>query len=190
MTDVRDKRHLTTGDVAELCGVSFRTVTRWIQRGALNAFKLPGRGDHRIPRADLMQFLHDQQMPIPDELRPEERRVVVADRDSRRAEAIRRALVKRGLVPLVVGSAFHAGVAAAAFRPAALIVDLGLPGLGGETALSVLRGEASLSAVPLLALREAGGRAASNGGRAVADVVLRSDAGAEEVAEAVATVVP
>ncbi len=189
MSDVRDKRHLTTGDVAALCGVSFRTVTRWIHRGALKAFKLPGRGDHRIPRADLLQFLHDQSMPIPDELRPEERRVVVADRDSQRAEAVRRALEARGLVPLIVDSAFHAGIAAAAFPPAALVVDLGLPGLGGESALTVLRGEASLSAVPVLAFAEAGKRASSNGGRAVADVMLRSDAGAEEVAAAVATVV-
>ena len=189
MVDLRDKRHLTTGDVATLCGVSFRTVTRWIQRGALSAFKLPGRGDHRIPRADLLHFLHDQAMPIPSELRPEELRVVVADRDGRRAEAVRRALEARGLVPLIVSSAFHAGIAAAASPPAALVVDLGLPGLGGESALTVLRGEASLSAVPVLALVENGDRAPSRGGRTVADVMLRSDAGAEEVAAAVVTVV-
>jgi len=189
VTDVREKRHLTTGDVAELCGVSFRTVTRWIQRGTLEAFKLPGRGDHRIPRGELIRFLHAQKMPIPEELRPEERRVLLADRDECRAKAVRKALEARGLDPLIVSTAFQAGVAAAASPPAAMVGALGLPGSGGVSALSVLRNEASLSAVPVLALVENGDRTPSNGGRLEADFVLRSDAGAEEVAAAVARVV-
>jgi excisionase family DNA binding protein len=46
---VTDKQALTTGEAAKYCGVNFRTVIRWIERGHLDAYKLPGRGDNRIP---------------------------------------------------------------------------------------------------------------------------------------------
>ncbi len=39
---------LTTGEAARICGVNFRTVLRWIDRGLLPAYKLPGRGDRRV----------------------------------------------------------------------------------------------------------------------------------------------
>ncbi len=64
------KRNLTTGDIAKLCGVNFRTVIRWIQRGHLKAFQLPGRGDNRVQVADFIEFLNENNMPIPEELQP------------------------------------------------------------------------------------------------------------------------
>ena len=36
----------TTGEIAKFVGVNFRTVIRWIERGQLDGYKLPGRGDH------------------------------------------------------------------------------------------------------------------------------------------------
>ena len=34
---------LTTGEAARYCDVNFRTVIRWIEKGYLKAYKLPGR---------------------------------------------------------------------------------------------------------------------------------------------------
>ncbi len=62
-----DKRSLTTGEVAYFCGVNFRTVIRWIKRGHLNAYQLPGRGDNRIGVGDFLNFMEKYGMPVPEE---------------------------------------------------------------------------------------------------------------------------
>lgn len=55
----------TTGAVARHCGVHLRTVLRWIERGEIQAFQLPGRGDHRVASADLAVFLRRHGIPLP-----------------------------------------------------------------------------------------------------------------------------
>ena len=57
------QRVLTTGEVARFCGVNFRTVLRWIERGQLVAYRLPGRGDHRIKMDDFLAFMAER-LPI------------------------------------------------------------------------------------------------------------------------------
>lgn len=61
-------RMLTTGEIAQHCGVNARTVIRWIKRGYLNAYQLPGRGDNRVAVEDFVNFLKAHDMPIPEGL--------------------------------------------------------------------------------------------------------------------------
>ena len=56
---MNDKRTLTTGEIANYCGVNFRTVIRWIQRGQLRAYQLPGRGDNRVEVHNFIAFLRE-----------------------------------------------------------------------------------------------------------------------------------
>ena len=55
--------YLTTGVVARHCGVSKVTVLRWIEKGHLAAFKLPG-GQNRIRRDDFYAFAARHGIPI------------------------------------------------------------------------------------------------------------------------------
>ena len=55
--------HITTGTVAKYCGVSKVTVLRWIEKGHLNAFRLP-EGHCRIHRDDFFAFLAKNSIPI------------------------------------------------------------------------------------------------------------------------------
>ncbi|MDI6814718.1 MAG: helix-turn-helix domain-containing protein [Dehalococcoidales bacterium] len=48
--------YLTTGVIAQYCGVSRVTVLRWIQKWHLPGFKLPA-GHYRIHRDDFSEFL-------------------------------------------------------------------------------------------------------------------------------------
>lgn len=63
-----ERQVLTTGEVAKYCGVNPRTVIRWIERGHLKAYHLPGRGDSRVEVHDFLSFLREHEMPIPEEL--------------------------------------------------------------------------------------------------------------------------
>ena len=55
--------YLTTGAVARHCGVSKVTVLRWIEKGNLKAFKLPG-GQNRIQRDDFYAFADKHSIPL------------------------------------------------------------------------------------------------------------------------------
>ena len=55
ITHHADSRLLTVKDVAEMCGVSLKTVRRWIASGELHVYRL-GR-QLRVSPADLATFL-------------------------------------------------------------------------------------------------------------------------------------
>ena len=70
----------TTGEIAALCDVNLRTVIRWIDRGALKGFKLPGRGNNRVREEDFIAFLHEHEMPVPPELQKKiSRHILIVD---------------------------------------------------------------------------------------------------------------
>lgn len=50
---------LTTGEVADICGVAPHTVSKWYDSGEFpNAFRIPGgSNDRRIPNTDLLAFI-------------------------------------------------------------------------------------------------------------------------------------
>ena len=56
------REYYTTGNVAELCGVSRITVLRWIEKAYLPAFRLP-EGHYRIHVSDLNRFLKEYNIP-------------------------------------------------------------------------------------------------------------------------------
>ena len=55
--------YITTGAVAEYCGVSKVTILRWISKGYLIAFRLP-EGHYRIHRDDFSKFLEKHSIPV------------------------------------------------------------------------------------------------------------------------------
>jgi two-component system, OmpR family, response regulator VicR len=129
---------LTTGEAAEICGVNFRTVLRWIDRGLLQAYKLPGRGDRRVTRAALRSFMAEH--GIPDRSAPPPpplpRRVLIADDEPAMARAIERVLRGAGFETAIAANGFEAGALLPTFRPGVMTLDLRMPGMDG---LDVLR---------------------------------------------------
>ena len=57
--------YLTTGAIARYCGVSKVTVLRWIEKGMLQSFKLPG-GQNRILRETFLAFADQHGIPVSD----------------------------------------------------------------------------------------------------------------------------
>jgi len=104
------KQILTTGEAAKYCGVHFRTVARWIDKGLLKAHKLPGRGDNRIQIADFIGFLQENDLPIPPELM-NTYKVLIVDDEPIMAKTIQRALRLKGYETQIVNNSFGAGTA-------------------------------------------------------------------------------
>jgi len=130
---------LTTGEAAKHCGVNFRTVIRWIERGKLKAYKLPGRGDHRIQVEDFVEFLRENQMPVPAELEGLNRSILVIEDQPEMASAIRRVLIRQGFEVEVARDGFSAGTMLSRMKPSLVTLDLKMPGMDGYEVLNFIR---------------------------------------------------
>lgn len=135
---VKEQAPLTTGQVARYCGVNFRTVIRWIERGHLKGYKLPGRGDNRVQVADFVKFLTANNMPVPAEFQTEQR-VLVIDDDVSMAKAIQRVLKRAGFSVELAHSGFEAGAKLVDNPPALVTLDLNMPGMSGLDVLAQIR---------------------------------------------------
>jgi excisionase family DNA binding protein len=60
---------LTTGDIAKLCEVAPRTVSKWIDTHKLKGYRIPGSNDRRVLKRDLIDFMQSSGMPVPPSLR-------------------------------------------------------------------------------------------------------------------------
>jgi len=59
----KGKDVLTTGDVAKICHVAPRTVSKWFDNGQLKGYRIPGSKDRRIPVSELVRFMKMHNMP-------------------------------------------------------------------------------------------------------------------------------
>jgi excisionase family DNA binding protein len=58
----KGRRVYTTGQVAKICSVAPRTVSKWFDSGKLKGYRIPGSQDRRVPRWALLEFLRESKM--------------------------------------------------------------------------------------------------------------------------------
>src|SRR3954468_15111863 len=80
----------TTHDISRLLQVDPSTVSKWIDRGILLAFRTPG-GHRRVRSGDLRSFLIAHQMPVPDELGSSTIQLLVVDDEKPVLDGLKRA---------------------------------------------------------------------------------------------------
>ncbi|MBD3347153.1 MAG: response regulator [Chitinivibrionales bacterium] len=145
------KRTLTSGEVARFCEVNFRTVLRWIEKGMLRSYRLPGtRKDHRIKVEDLVVFLKENNMPIPEDLGPVVPRVLIVDDDKSMAKSIRRSLIEQDYDTEIAFDGFSAGTLMQRFMPSVVTLDLAMPGMGGVDVIKFIRSRPEFAHVKVL----------------------------------------
>ena len=143
---------LTTGEVARICGVAPRTVTKWFDAGQLRGFKIPGSRDRRIPRESLVRFMKAYGIPLRG-LDGGCTRVLIVDAEYDAADALRAALENSFDYEVQVASGvFEAGLLARQNRPHVLLLDTSLPGLNPREMRQALRADPELVATRVVAV--------------------------------------
>ncbi len=101
------------------------SVNRWIDSGKLKAYRTPG-GHRRVPEENLMDFLAECGMPVPDELKPQQLSVLLVDSDRQLMRSLRRSLsrARRGLQLETCASLHQALVFIGARRPDVVLWNL------------------------------------------------------------------
>jgi excisionase family DNA binding protein len=121
------KTVLTTGEVAKICKVAPRTVSKWFDSGQLRGYRIPGSKDRRIPVEHLLRFMRSHGMPL-NGLDAGHKRLVILDADPGLGDALRRALAGNGGYEVATASsAIEAGAVVSEQKPDVFIVDVTLP---------------------------------------------------------------
>ena len=114
---------LTTGQVARICHVAPRTVTKWFDTGRLRGYRIPGSRDRRIPRPQLLAFMRAHGIPIDCLERTDTRVLIVGGSDTLRRELEN---LGRYQVQLAVNR-FDAGMLAQQMRPHVVVLETATP---------------------------------------------------------------
>jgi excisionase family DNA binding protein len=117
---------LTTGEVARICNVAPRTVSKWFDSGALRGYRIPGSKDRRIPLSQLIRFMKHHNMPL-NGLMTGATRVLIVDAERDIIEVLEKILEGEAKYEVETAtSGFAAGVIAERFRPNVLLLDMHL----------------------------------------------------------------
>ena len=148
----KGKNVLTTGDVAKICNVAPRTVSKWFDNGQLKGYRIPGSKDRRIPLSELVRFMKANNMPI-TALPVGKIRVLVVNSDSSAADALAEALQnKAGYEVQVVKSTFETGVTAQKFAPHVLLVSFLAKDIDAMDISRNIRSSEDLQTIKIIAL--------------------------------------
>ena len=121
------KTVFTTGEVAKICSVAPRTVSKWFDAGLVRGYRIPGSKDRRIPVEQLIRFMHAHGIPL-NGLSSACTRVLVLDSDEALGQRIDAALVDGdGYEVKTATSALEAGAIIHQFKPDVILVDVTLP---------------------------------------------------------------
>lgn len=120
---------LTSYQVGALLQVNPSSVNKWVKDGRIPAFRTPG-GHRRIRAADLVTFLTEHKMPIPQSLSAAaKRRVLIVENDARHLESLQRGIkaLSERIEAIFVNNGVDAMVQVGAFRPHLVLLDANMP---------------------------------------------------------------
>ena len=145
------KRVFTTGEAAQICGLSQQTIIRCFDAGRLGGFKVPGSKFRRIPREDLIRFMKANNLAL-DLLQGSVRRVLAVDDDRAMLALYQHAFLKESnLYELhTAENGYDAGLLTERLRPQVLILDYMLPDINGVAVCKRIRAIEHLSDLKIL----------------------------------------
>jgi excisionase family DNA binding protein len=147
---VRHKAVYTTGEAAEICKLSQQTIIRCFDSGQLNGFRVPGSKFRRIPRALLLQFMKENNIPL-DGFGGDKIRILVVDDDPEIVELFLDALQSDGRFEVATAqTGYDAGVLTQQFSPDIVVLDYMLPDINGNVVCKTVRDNPELSHIKIL----------------------------------------
>src|SRR5262245_58359412 len=121
------KKVFTTGQVAKICKVAPRTVSKWFDSGRLRGYRIPGSQDRRIPREHLIKFLKEHGMPLGELEEEGLHKILIIGADKLFVDRVKELLPEDDDYKYELAhSGFEAGIQAESFHPDTIIIDLAM----------------------------------------------------------------
>ena len=117
------KTIFTTGQVAKICKVAPRTVSKWFDSGRLRGYRIPGSQDRRIPREHLIRFLKEHGMPL-GELEDEAvGKILIVGAETGIRNGLKEQMGSDTFKLDFANSGFEAGIQAESLHPDCVVID-------------------------------------------------------------------
>src|ERR1700686_4096148 len=121
------KKVFTTGQVAKICKVAPRTVSKWFDSGRLRGYRIPGSQDRRIPREHLIRFLKEYGMPLRELEEEGLHKILIIGAEKVFLDRVRELLPEsEEFKHELANNGFEAGALAESFHPDTIIIDLAM----------------------------------------------------------------
>ncbi|MBN1127052.1 MAG: helix-turn-helix domain-containing protein [Sedimentisphaerales bacterium] len=148
----KKKDVLTTGQVAQICNVAPRTVTKWFDSGQLKGYRIPGSRDRRIPTNELVRFMKAHDIPT-DGLDIGTLRILILDSNTSRAESQAQSLRdKRDYEVHTAFNSFDAGLFAQKMLPHVILINLMAREIDASQVCRYVRSNSDLSGTKVVAV--------------------------------------
>lgn len=143
----------TTHDISRLLQVDPSTVSKWIDRGILMAFRTPG-GHRRVRSSDLRSFLIAHQMPVPEELGSPVVRLLVVDDEKAVLDSVKRTFkpFASQIELTTTTSGVEALLLVSEQKPHGMLIDLNMPDIDGLEVCRRIRARKQLESVRLITM--------------------------------------
>src|SRR5205814_8314123 len=149
-TKVKDV--LTTGEVAKICNVAPRTVSKWFDSGALHGYRIPGSKDRRIPLNQLIRFMKQHGMPL-NGLMTGQTRILIVDDEQDIVEVLEKILEDEAKYEVEVAKGgFAAGITAEKFRPHVILMEMHLKDIDGKEVAKAVKSNPDLQLTKVIAM--------------------------------------
>lgn len=147
--------------IGKMLNVSRQAVNQWIDKGYIQSYRTPG-GHRRVRRADLIGFLKERKIPIPEVLQKSiddranevQPRIMMIDDDEDFLVLMQQAILEQ--LPRAQVSLFSNGydalVALGANIPDLLVLDLKMPKIDGLEVCQRLKSNQRTKGLPILIL--------------------------------------
>jgi excisionase family DNA binding protein len=154
-TDMQKRKDvLTTGQVAQICNVAPRTVTKWFDSGQLKGYRIPGSKDRRIPTNELIRFMKAHDIPT-DELEIGQMRILIIDTDWEYAERMAEAFKeKKNYQVHTASNSFDAGLLAQKVIPHIIMINLMAQDIDASQVCKYIRSNPELAGGKVIAIAE------------------------------------
>lgn len=147
-----EKDVLTTGEVAKICNVAPRTVSKWFDTGSLKGYRIPGSKDRRIPVSQLVKFMKAHGIPF-DGVLSGRTRVMIVDDEQEVRDVLTKVLGEQGNYEVrSAATAFAAGLECDRFKPHVVLLDMHLQDGDCRDVAKFLRGQDDFALTRVIAM--------------------------------------
>ena len=115
---------LTTGEVAKICKVAPRTVSKWFDSGQLRGYRIPGSKDRRIPKNELLIFMDKHGIPHNGLARGKPQALIVATNGAAKNPNLQNSLAQNSFEVHSAESVFTAGILAERHKPQVIFWEI------------------------------------------------------------------
>jgi excisionase family DNA binding protein len=150
---MQQRSFYTTFEISQICGVNPTTVQNWVKAKKLKAFQTPG-GHRRIRREDLISFMKEFGMPLPDGLIQDLPTVMIADDEIDILDMLEDLMKSdNGDVRIIKAqSGVEALLMIGESKPDLLILDIMMPGMNGYEVCQKLKTNPNTQNIQIVAI--------------------------------------